>query len=171
MIRRRVIAVPALASLVLWVVMVRMATRQLMPGDLILPESRILGYGQAEIDRYLAGLEPTAVGTYLGPFQTLDTIFPALLGLTLALGLLRAGRYWRWPLRLLLLLAPIGYGVADYGENALIAELLRGWPEPAEPGVAWLASAFTQAKFVLLGGALAIWLALGFAGHTKEVED
>lgn len=168
MIRRRVIAVPALATLALWFMMFRMATRQLMPGDLILPETRVFGYDRTEIDRYLAGLEPTAVGTYLGPFQTLDTIFPALLALTLALGLLRAGRRWRWQLRLLLLLAPIGYGVADYGENALIAELLRGWPEPAVPEVARLANAFTQAKFVLLGGALAIWLALGLTGHDKD---
>lgn len=71
-------------------------------------------------------------------------------------------------MRLLLLLAPIGYGVADCGENAPIAELLRGEPKPAESGVARLASAFMQAKSVLLGGALAIRLALGPAGHANE---
>lgn len=170
MIRRRVIAVFALATAAVLVAMVRMALRQLMPGELVLPEARLTGYDLSEFDAYITGLDPAAVGTYLGPFQTLDTVFPALLAATLALGLLRVGRRWRWYLRLLLLFAPIGYAVADYGENALIEEMLRGWPDPAEQEAAMLASAFTRAKFVLLGGALAIWLALGFAARGRKEE-
>ena len=160
MIPRGLIAVLILACIALFAAMGMISWLHLMPGGEPILDARAGGYDAEAVARYFTALGPQGVAKYAGPLQALDTVFPALLVVTLALILLRTSRYWPHWSKLLFLLAPAGYGVMDYAENMLISDLLMGWQTPPDTATVDLASRFTVTKYVLLGATGLIWLGL-----------
>lgn len=110
---------------------------------------RAAGYDLTQAQAFLAALTPQGRAAYLGPVRINDTVFPVLMGLTLALPLWRRG--WLWVLPAVL------YTALDLAENAAIADLLRNGAR--EEVQVFVASALTQAKFAVFGVAavLALW--------------
>ncbi|MDA7430023.1 hypothetical protein PGB28_16275 [Primorskyibacter aestuariivivens] len=155
-----VIALLALGTAALFAAMGAISWVHLMPDGALILDARWTGYTASDVATYFMALGPLGISKYAGPLHVLDTVFPAMLAITLAACVLRASRPWRQWTRLLLLVAPAGYAVIDYGENALVAELLRNWQGPLDPATVMLASRFTVTKYVLLGATVAIWLGL-----------
>lgn len=110
---------------------------------------RIGGYGEDEARAYLAALSDEGKRLLLGPVRTLDTIFPPMLGLLLALLIFVNGRVW-------LALVPFGYTAADLWENATVGAMVVA----NDPAMGPAASNLTQGKYALLILSLAIlWMA------------
>jgi len=128
------------ATLLLWLVMSlwSMPRLEAIGGGRIF-DLRFFGYDRQDAEVLLAALGPEGRGFYADVQQALDTVFPALLALTLVLWFRRtAGRGWVRPLSALTLLA----AALDYAENSLVRGMLvSGTAE----GVEW-ASRLTQAK-------------------------
>ena len=131
-------------------------------------DAHLTGYTMAQARDYLAAIPPATKALYLGQFRLWDTIAPALIAFTLGGVIWVQGRGLRQWVRLLLLLAPAGYLLMDYAENALVADLLRAGIDAT--GAAILrASQFTQVKWAFLGLALLITLwAWLFTRNTRE---
>lgn len=114
-------------------------------------DGRVLGYGLTDARAYLGVLKAEQTAFYLGAFRFADTLFPALLAVTLVLWL---RPLWRGAFRLAVLVLVAIYLGADYTENALVARLLEQGPEMITERAVTTASLFTQVKW----GALAICL-------------
>jgi hypothetical protein len=69
---------------------------------------------------------------------------------------LRATGLRSW-VRLMLLIIPTSYLVMDYAENALVAELLRSWPDIADTQIEQ-ASRYTVIKWGQIGLSLVLTL-------------
>ncbi|MEJ6393637.1 hypothetical protein V8J82_10245 [Gymnodinialimonas sp. 2305UL16-5] len=107
-------------------------------------DARLIGYSVDEARAYLAALTAPARAIYLNDMRVLDTIFPVCLAVFLAAPMIWALRgVWR-----ALALLPIAFLLADLGENAQIAALLRT-DEPSDAMIA-AASTMTRVKFALL---------------------
>ncbi|MWD28100.1 hypothetical protein E0K89_011485 [Aquicoccus sp. SCR17] len=116
----------------------------LMPLD-----ARIGGYDSEDVREFLAALSEYGRWLYLGPVRLLDTVFPPLFGLLLALLIAVNGRLWLSPV-------PFLYAAVDLWENAVVAGILRSGDARMAP----TASNLTQGKFALVALSLAIlWLA------------
>lgn len=120
-------------------------------------DGHILGYGFKTAETYLAALSPAQKSLYQGPFRIADTIFPALLALTLL-------RWFRHqtaqPMRLVLTLLTALYLAADYTENMLVGRLLRLGADGITDQAVTTASGFTQIKWAVLAICIlsALWL-------------
>lgn len=115
---------------------------------------RWAGYSLGEARAYLRVLAPQGFALALGPIAWLDTVFPALLGLTLL--------WWMRPFAgafgMVCVLAVMTYVALDWGENAAIRAMLTAGPDYVQLVEVVRASTFTSAKFAAL--ALAMVLAL-----------
>ena len=110
----------------------------LQPFDL-----RIAGYTMIEARDYLQALTPRGFALYAGPIWWLDTIFPPLMGLTLA--------WWMRPLNGLfgfvcVTCATVYVGL-DWAENYFVQSILNGGPDFMNYGSVVAASVMTQCKF------------------------
>lgn len=135
-----------LFGLMLWI-----SFLHLMPDGTPILDAWIWPYDGAKVDAYLSALGMQGITKYLGPLQILDTGLPAVLGLALALTLLRLTHNGRVLPRALIMLFPLGFVAADFWENAQIARMLRHWPQPIPFEWAEFTHQLTMAKFVLLG--------------------
>lgn len=120
----------------------------LQPFDL-----RPMGYSMTEARNYLQALSPRGFVLYQGPIWWLDTVFPALMGLTLV--------WWMRPLTgafgfVCVTTATVYVGL-DWAENYFIQSILNGGPDFLNYGSVVAASILTQCKFtaVALGFVLA----------------
>lgn len=118
------------------------------------PDMRWQGYDMLGVRDWLRALPPAGIALMQGPVFWLDTVFPPLLGLTLA--------WWMRPLRgafgMVCVLAAMSYVALDWGENALVQRMLTAGQDYLTFADAARASAFTQGKFAAL--ALCVVLAL-----------
>ena len=112
---------------------------------------RPFGYDAAAARALLAALGPAGRDFYLAVQHGLDTAFPALLAVTLALAyhLLAPPR----AARVLALIAVAAAGF-DYLENHAVAALLRGGPDGAREAMIAAASRWTQCKSAAIALAL-----------------
>lgn len=118
-------------------------------------------YSAAEVGRLFRGLGPE-LDNYRASELTADLIFPwvaaALWAVLLGIGFRGAysdrdaGRWW--------LLLPVGYFLADYGENLAIALVLIPAHRAGQPMGGWVvvAAVFTAAKWLLCLGTLLAFL-------------
>jgi hypothetical protein len=121
---------------------------------------RVTGYGLEDAKTYLAALTPAGTALYLGTIRFLDTVFPVTCTLALGIAIWHRGRGLAvWLRGGLCLLAPL-YGALDLLENAATAGLLRAGPEAVTAADVARASMLTQAKFGVVGLAIAALLAL-----------
>ncbi len=125
-------------------------------GGLTILDARLLGYGLEDARLFLRELSPLGKARYLGPMRVLDSVFPALLALTLiAVAFRVTGR--------LALAAGATALVAaglDYAENAAVAGLLRRGADGIDAEAVAIACGLTMAKFALYGAAFGL-LAVG----------
>lgn len=157
--------IPGWLIFLLWVlsaavltVMVAISVVHLMPQGLLILDSRVGGYDADAVSRYIDALGPLGIAKYAGPLQSLDTVFPALLAITLAATFLWVTRGMAAVIRVLCLLPAAAYGLADYAENMFITGLLRSWQGVLDPEMVRWSSALTQAKFAMLGITLGLLL-------------
>lgn len=121
---------------------------------------RILGYSLSEAEAYLALLGMSEVNLYTGFLRKIDTVFPLLFGLWMGWclwGLTRQIHPWS---RVILLVVPASYTLMDLCENALVADLVRGFQGPVDGDLVALASSYTISKFVTLFVAFGLLLAM-----------
>jgi hypothetical protein len=123
----------------------------LMPFDL-----RPTGYSVDEARAFLGALSDSGRAVYLGPQHMLDLVYPALLAVVLigAVRVLFQGAWLRAGLSGIILAGM----VADYVENAVVAQLLRSSGE-APAGMIRLANGATMVKSGLTGLAMVAVLA------------
>lgn len=147
---RRVTIMVAAATAAAYVMLLWVGLGMLQPdaGGQLAFDARIWGYDRAAAESYLAALTEEGRAILLGPLRMLDTIFPPLAGLLLALLIWRGGRPGLAPV-------PFAYTAVDLWENATVAQMVR---ENA-PELADTASNLTQGKYALLLLALAVtWM-------------
>jgi hypothetical protein len=105
---------------------------------------RVTGYSLAEARGYLRGLSPAGFALAQGPVFWVDTLFPLLMGLTLA--------WWMRPFAgvfgMVCVMAAMSYVALDWGENSAVQAMLTAGPDWVQPADIQRASAFTQGKFV-----------------------
>jgi hypothetical protein len=111
------------------------------------PDLRWQGYGLIEMRDWLRALPPAGIALAQGPVLWLDTLFPPLMGLTLA--------WWMRPYAgvfgMVCVLAAMSYVALDWGENVFVQRLLTAGQDYLTPGDVARASAFTQGKFAAFG--------------------
>jgi len=107
-------------------------------------DGRVRGYDLVDARAYLSALSIEQTGLYQGLFRFLDTIFPALLAVTLCLSFRRAARRG---LRLAFLVMTALYLGADYTENAMVGRMLALGPDGINARTVDTASLFTQVKW------------------------
>ena len=91
----------------------------LMPFDM-----RPAGYDLADVQEFLGVLTPNGKAFYLGIQHWFDTFYPAMLAAVLAVGGLGFAR-GRWKMAAYVLVgAAVAGAVADYVENAYVAQML-----------------------------------------------
>jgi len=119
-------------------------------------DARLIGYRPDAVEGWLAGLTDRGRVLLLGPFRWADTIFPLLLGATLALAAFMLDRRWLAALALI-------YIALDLSENAAIAAVLRAGPDGLDPAMVGRASGLTVSKWAVilpvLGATLWFWRA------------
>lgn len=115
------------------------------------------GYDFTIAQRFLSALGPAGRDEYLNVQHRLDTVFPLLFGLSLAIGLFWAGMKLRLP-RILVLLVTAALAsaatVLDWAENSAVAVLLRSDPEALDPAFVQKASDFTVWKTIAVSVAM-----------------
>jgi hypothetical protein len=147
-------AVAVYLALVLWSLpRIEAAANGLTPFDL-----RPFGYSGEEARAFLSALTDAGRAQYAGPQRWLDMVYPALLALTLVLGIFRFGA--RFPLagRVLLSAVAVAGSAFDYLENARVAAMLALPPAEVTDAMAAAASQATVAKSGL--GAFSITMVL-----------
>jgi hypothetical protein len=126
-------------------------------------DMRPLGYSLAEAQTFLAAIDPETVKFYRNVQLTLDIFYPALITISLVLGiyLLLPARFgvWRWVIAAL----PLPIAPFDYLENNLIGMMLTSGPDMLSADLVstasrWtlLKSSFTTASMLILV-ALSLW--------------
>jgi len=117
---------------------------------------RITGYTLGEARSYLRALSPEGYVLAQGRVYWADTLFPLLLGLTLA--------WWMRPFAgvfgMVCVLVAMTCVALDWGENASVQFMLEAGPDWVPPHIVQRASTFTVAKFVAV--------ALGFALAARQ---
>ena len=126
-------------------------------------DMRPFGYTLADAQAFLAAIDLETVKFYRNVQLTLDIFYPALITISLVLGiyLLLPARFgaWRWVIAAL----PLPIAPFDYLENNLIGVMLASGPEMVSADLVsaasrWtmLKSSFTTASMLLLV-ALSLW--------------
>jgi hypothetical protein len=130
-------------------------------------DMRPFGYTLADAQAFLAAIDPETVKFYRNVQLTLDIFYPALITISLVLGiyLLLPARFgaWRWVIAAL----PLPIALFDYLENNLIGVMLASRPEIVSADLVgaasrWtmLKSSFTTASMLLLVALSLWWLVL-----------
>ncbi|MGC1496941.1 MAG: hypothetical protein WA790_14105 [Sulfitobacter sp.] len=128
-------------------------------------DAQIFGYGLGDAQTYISGLSNGQIALYRGPFRIADTIFPALLALTLLLW------FRRWTVgsaRLSLTLVTALYLAADYTENMLVGRLLVAGADGLTMKDVDTASLFTMGKWGVLIVCLAAFLMLWWQNRARQ---
>ncbi len=103
------------------------------------------GYSFEEALVFLTTIDASGRDFYLNTQQLLDSFYPVLLSITLAIGLVNlVPRYWGWIAATIAVLA----GIFDYLENATVAKMLSIAPTHLTPDLVSSASNWTLAKSV-----------------------
>lgn len=132
-------------------------------GGLVPFDLHPFGYSGDEAREFLAALSPQGRQFYLGPQHWLDTFYPILLGIVIAVPFVLYTRKWPLVIRFTGLLA-LAVGVsADYLENAAVAQLLQMDQDKVTDAVVAVSSGWTMAKAAGTTVAFAFLLA-AFAG-------
>ena len=117
-------------------------------------DMRPMGYSLNDAKSFLGALSQEGRAFYLDVQQKLDIAYPAVLGLTLILGLQLALRPpWGTVFGTVALMAT----AADYFENYLVAGMLQTAPEALDAATVQVASFLTMSKSV---GHMACFVAL-----------
>jgi hypothetical protein len=152
-----ILAAAILAAMVLYTFpTISAAAGGLTPFDL-----RPFGYSLEETKAFLTALTPEGRDLYLNTQQRLDTPYPILIAISLALGGFLIAPFRPAVMRWLPTITALPGAVFDYRENFLVARLLRSSLESLDPDLAAAASFATLAKS--LCNALAVTLVLIFA--------
>ncbi|MEW9922010.1 hypothetical protein AB2B41_20590 [Marimonas sp. MJW-29] len=134
-------------------------------------DMRPFGYGSIEAATLLEALGVEGRGYYLSHQIALDTLYPAMLALTLIATICWLGQ--RLPNR-----KPIRFGIAfsvgsalfDYVENLGIAAMIWSWPEISVPLV-YATSSATILKSALTTLAVLLTLLVGFNRIRRSEAD
>lgn len=123
-------------------------------------DMRPSGYSAAEAEALLFSLQEAGRALYLRVQLPLDTVYPALMALTLAslFALLGRGGGAGWLVRCGIWLSWAAAGF-DYAENAGIAAMLLSW-DALSPALPAVTAAATVAKSVITTGAVTLLLGL-----------
>jgi len=127
----------------------------------VIPDLRLTGYTVAEIQALLSGAEPGFAEAYARVATTWDRAFPILITLTLGYGI------WIGGLPKIFILAPILMGLADLGENTLVAALFLGGEAALDAQTVRIASVLTMAKWLLFPISVLL-LIIGFVRKRRE---
>jgi hypothetical protein len=160
------------ALAVLWFVGITLAGRIALP-DVALFRCPVGfcagGYTPEELGDMLGNMGEEGRNFLRDTLLPLDLVLPALLLFALSISYVwfsRSGDSNAVSLsagaRYTLLAVPVLYGVADYGENWAVAEMLRAYPE-IDDDLAKMASSLTAAKSQLIAASVGIAFALAFA--------
>jgi hypothetical protein len=125
-------------------------------------DMRPFGYGPSDAATLLDALGADGRRYYLSRQIPLDTLYPALLALTLSSTICWSGR--RMPDRRIVHLGvafAVGSALFDYIENLGIVAMIHGWPDVSASFV-YAASIATIAKSVMTTLAVMLVLAIGF---------
>ncbi len=144
-------------TIVYFVVLAIFATFWLAGSDMAPFDSQFFGYNFDQAQMYLDDLSGEQVALLRGVFRVADTIFPALLALTL---LLWFRRWTQGGVRLGLTLLTALYLAADYTENMLVGRLLSQGADRITLRGVETASLFTMGKWALLIGCFSALLIL-----------
>ena len=129
-------------------------------------DSYLFGMPVATAQQYLTDLPGAARAIYLGPFRVWDTVLP----LAICLGL--SGVIWQHTVgagRFVLLLLPLGYLGADYGENARVAAVLAAQNMPDDQTLAAIGALTRMKMLALICAAIAaIWVWRLDRGYTGQ---
>ncbi len=151
------------ALLVLWA-----APRVSGDTGLLLFDERF-SYSHAEALAFLDALSDEGRAVYLLELRLLDTLFPILLAISLAIGLFHLSRAWPAPVRLAALAFPALGAAFDLQENAAVAGMLRIGPAEVTAAMAEAASRWTSLKWVMDLFAGGLIIALLFVKFTAEL--
>ena len=129
---------------------------------------RATGYTLNEARSFLESISDEGRHFYLSTQLKLDTLYPPLLAITLALGLwIMAPTPTPW-LKLLMIMVPLLGMVADLVENQLAREMLNTPPESLDAETVMMASAATLAKSALTTLAMSGLLVLTIISGWKK---
>ena len=124
-------------------------------------DMRPFGYGPPDAATLLEALGAEGRAYYLSRQIPLDTLYPALLAVTLSSTVCWFGR--RMPNRIIVRVGvafAVGSALFDYAENLGIVAMICGWPD-ASGSLVYAASAATIAKSVMTTLAVLLALATG----------
>jgi hypothetical protein len=156
------------ASIYLLMVNITLAHIEAVSG-LIPFDMRPLGYSHADALTLLGALGADGRAYYLSHQIPLDTVYPALLALTLMGAICWIGQ--RLPSRTLVragVALSLGAAAFDYAENLAICAMIWNGPTPSVPLV-FAASAATIAKSVLTSLAVSLTLLLGVMWARRSI--
>ena len=153
------------AAMAIYITMIRWSLPAVTEaaGGLAPFDMRPLGYTLADARAFLAAIDPETIKFYRNVQLNLDLFYPALITISLFLGIYlmlpaRLGA-WRWAIAAL----PLPIAPFDYLENNLIRVMLASGPEKISADLVsaasrWtvLKSSFTTASMLLLI-ALSLW--------------
>ena len=153
--RRPLLIALWMASLLWFAAMAAFVEWRLGPqGATPLPDTSLTGHTADSLMAWALDMTDRGRALVLGPYRLMDTVFPLLLALTLAV----TGGRRRWWLGVL----ACAYALLDIAENASLAAILRA--APAAPGADEVAraSALTIAKWITImpAAGLGFWLLL-----------
>jgi len=122
-------------------------------GGMLIFDLRVAGYSTETAQAFLDAISAEGRQLYLTTQHMLDTIFPALLAVSLIVTLYRLA-----PKLPVLYLTPIAGALFDYYENAAVREMLLS--KVADPALVEMASLLTNLKFasIALSFLSIIWL-------------
>jgi hypothetical protein len=109
-------------------------------------DMRPFGYDLEGAREFLGAIGPSGTRFYLSIQQRIDSIYPALMALTLGIGFLYLGRGLPAWLRVALVAVALGGAVFDYLENGAVAQMLRAGAEGVTAETAATASRWTVLK-------------------------
>ena len=116
-----------------------------MAGGRVPFDMRPGGYSFEEAMAFVTAIDASGREFYLNTQHVLDSIYPALLSVTLAVGMVNLlPRCWGWVMAAL----SVAAGVFDLFENAIVARILNLTPEYITPELISTASSWTLAKSV-----------------------
>ncbi len=144
-----------MASLLWFAAMAAFVEWRLGPqGATPLPDTSLTGHTADSLTAWAAGMTEAGRALVLGPYRLMDTVFPLLLALTLAI----TGGRRRWWLGAL----AGTYALLDLAENASIAAILGAAPAVPSADQVARASLLTIAKWITVipATALGLWLFL-----------
>lgn len=144
-------------SLALYAALLWLMVGHVMPAanGHVMPDFHAFGYAPDVLSRFLTALQPQARAVILGPIAMLDTVFPICLAVFLCTLSWQLSAFVHIGLRMLMLIAPIGFAVMDLCENVLVRDLIMA-AGPMDVSTALLASQVTATKFLLLFASLVV---------------